>query len=256
MLYQPRNDGILFTFFGISLTSKRRSRSNEIRFTVSNKNKLYRMFGEPTPRNCPVLLRDFKDSKYPFRQEYPDFKDRPRWREFRVSRYDALGVVFHLHEFYAYADKSNKEFDFYNAVSLIDRQSDTDEDIERLRTARTPVVDFWDHLPLNRQAIFCRDALVKYDAMLAIDEKGDVLHTYPHIFVDFDARRGPFAWFFEYLKLGQGYAPYEPMLSDWKRIEIFPKEFPETKIERRGVCMSTDWKEPESFTMSMDNTNF
>ncbi len=41
MLCQPKNDHILFTFFGISLVTRRRSRSTEIRKIVTNKNKLF-----------------------------------------------------------------------------------------------------------------------------------------------------------------------------------------------------------------------
>ena len=58
MLHQPKNDRILFTFFGISLVSRRRSRSTEIRFAVTNKNKLYRIFGDEDPGHRPVMLRD------------------------------------------------------------------------------------------------------------------------------------------------------------------------------------------------------
>ena len=46
MLHLPKNDRILFTFFGISLVSKRRSRATEVRSTISIKNKLFRVVGE------------------------------------------------------------------------------------------------------------------------------------------------------------------------------------------------------------------
>ena len=45
MLHLPKNDRILFTFFGISIVSKNRSRSTEIRFSVNNKNKLISLLG-------------------------------------------------------------------------------------------------------------------------------------------------------------------------------------------------------------------
>src|SRR3990167_10722344 len=49
MLYMPKNDRILFTFFGISFSSKKRSRSSEIRFVVNNKNKLIKILAGGNP---------------------------------------------------------------------------------------------------------------------------------------------------------------------------------------------------------------
>ena len=71
MLHLPKNDRILFTFFGISLVSRRRSRTTEIRATVTIKNKLYKLLGEPSgdiDRN--ILIRDINDTHYPYRGEY------------------------------------------------------------------------------------------------------------------------------------------------------------------------------------------
>ena len=60
MLHFPKNDRILFTFFGVSLVSKRRSRSTEIRFYVNNKNKLYRILGEQVGSHHSILLRNLE----------------------------------------------------------------------------------------------------------------------------------------------------------------------------------------------------
>ena len=57
MLYQPKNDRILFAFFGISLTTRRRSRTTEIRAAVNVKNKLRRVLGD-NPNHKSVLIRD------------------------------------------------------------------------------------------------------------------------------------------------------------------------------------------------------
>src|SRR5580692_11059495 len=49
MLHQPKNDRVLFTFFGISLVSRRRSRATDVRAIVARKNKLMRVFnGQPS----------------------------------------------------------------------------------------------------------------------------------------------------------------------------------------------------------------
>jgi hypothetical protein len=200
MLHLPKNDRILFTFFGISLVSRRRSRATEIRFGINNKNKLYRIFGDQISGHQSVLARDAKDDNYPYKQEYKDFKDRPRWREYIASEYHPLGLIVNVHRHFAYIDLAKKEFDFAPAVSLIFRESDSDKEGKAQNDIRRRVEDFWEHLPRQNQATFCRDGLIRYDEMLVIDDKGDVSHKFPHLFVDFKGPSGPFAGFYEHVE--------------------------------------------------------
>jgi hypothetical protein len=234
MLHLPKNDRILFTFFGVSLVSKRRSRATEIRFVVNNKNKLLRILGDDPGPQERVLLRDSKDDKYPFEHKYADFKDRPRWREYPVAEHHPLGVALHMHEHFAYADIKKKEYDYSDFVCRIHRESESHESREERRGHLERVEEFWDELPQRYQANFCRDGLVHYEDMLVIDDKGDARHKFPHIYVDFDARRGPFAGFLQYVKFGRGSIGADRIygLAGWTRIKIFPKTFPEPKIGR------------------------
>ncbi len=81
MLHLPKNDRILFTFFGLSLTSKRRTRATEVRSLVITKNKLIKLLGTPEHEfNKEILLRDINDEHYPYRREYADFASKPRCR--------------------------------------------------------------------------------------------------------------------------------------------------------------------------------
>ncbi|MGX1317748.1 hypothetical protein AB7M17_001201 [Bradyrhizobium sp. USDA 377] len=120
MLHFPKNDRILFTFFGISLVTRRRSRSTEIRFKVNNKNKLFRVLGEEV-RHSSVLLRDADDEHYPFKSHYKDFDKRPRWKEFEAIHYHPHGLVLKAVERFAYIDLEKKEYDYAEAASLISR---------------------------------------------------------------------------------------------------------------------------------------
>src|ERR1700730_7380427 len=63
MLHWPKNDHVLFTFFGISLANRRKSRATNIRAIVSRKNRLMRTLGEQ-PRHKPILARDTEDIHY------------------------------------------------------------------------------------------------------------------------------------------------------------------------------------------------
>lgn len=238
MLHLPKNDRILFTFFGISLVSKRRSRTTEIRQIVSNKNKLYRILGDGHNFYTSVLLRDMKDSKYPYKSEYKDFDDHPRWREFRAIDYHPAGLIVHLRKHFAYIDTEKKEYDYTESVNLIFRESDSDEDRAKQQEFQTKTENYWENLPHRHQATFFRNGLIRYDEMLVIDDKGDGWHKFPHIFVDFDSRTGPIGGTYEYLQTGEKHI----LLKDYKRVKKFPDSFPEpvtgTIHDDKGITLN------------------
>jgi hypothetical protein len=229
MLHQPKNDRILFTFFGISLVTRRRSRSTEIRFAVNNKNKLFRVLGEQVGHS-PVLLRDANDEHYPYKSNYKDFDKYPRWKEFEAAGYHAYGLVAKKAKRFAYIDREKKEYDYTEHTSLIFRQSDTHEERQEQHKAREIAEDYWDHLPNRHKAHFCENGLVRFDEMLVIDDKGVDPHKFPHIFVEF-SDKGPFAGVFRYLEVSRGYGePQTFDVKDWKRVKIFPATFPEPSV--------------------------
>jgi hypothetical protein len=63
-LYQPKNDHLLFAYFGISLQIRRQKASAAIRRTVSLKRKLRRLIPEDDVET-PVVLRDITYDRYP-----------------------------------------------------------------------------------------------------------------------------------------------------------------------------------------------
>jgi len=239
MLHFPKNDHILFTFFGISLVSRRRSRATEIRQVVVNKNKLYRVFGDDSDFYKSVLLRDSKDLEYPYKGEYKDFEERPRWREYKAIDYHPSGLIVALRKHFAYVDTEKKEYDYTEAVNLIYRESDSQEDRSKQQADRDKIENFWEYLPQRNQATFIRNGLIRYDEMLIIDDKGDEWHKFPHIFVDFDSRMGPFAGSYEYLEKGEN---SHQSLEGYKRVKKFPESFPSPIVgkihEKKGITLS------------------
>jgi hypothetical protein len=232
MLQLPKNDRVLFTFFGISLVSRRRSRSTEIRGRVTNKNKLLRAFGDGAGR-WPVLLRDANDDNYPFEDKYADFDKNPRWKRFEARRLHPHGLIVRQRQWYAYVDIEKMEFDFTERVSLvtpsigIDDINNGDWEVrQREREVRDAVEDFWDHLPNQTKAEYCRNAVLKFEDMLVIDEKGIAPDKCPHIFADFGSGKGPFSSSFEFFEVRRGYgAPEKIPLQGFKRIKVFPDKF-------------------------------
>lgn len=223
MLYQPKNDHILFAFFGISLTSRRRSRTTAIRAAVNVKNKLRRVLGD-NPNHQSVLLRDLQDTHYPYEDEYKDFEKRPRWKEYPVVEFHPLGLIVSVARYYAYIDKQNAEWDFTKAVNNImpvqgHHRRHRDAEKEELGNS---VKDFWQQLPRTQRCTFIYNGLIRFDAIAFIDEKGDTEYECPHLFVEFHGERGPFAGGIQYLEINEHHGE---SLEGLKRIEIFPKRF-------------------------------
>jgi hypothetical protein len=225
MLHLPKNDRILFTFFGISLVSRRRSRTTEIRASVNTKNKLYKVLGDPLARiDKTVLIRDVDDVHYPFDEEYPDFKKRARWIERRVTRHHPNGLLIQNQEYSAYVDKEKKEWDYTDhANSLVfSRSRLSDEELAEHRKRAKEVDDIWNFLPRSKQGTLKVAGFLAYADIALIDPSGDARYNCPHLYAAFSDASGPYSGFFERLSIkGENI-----QLDDaWRRIDFFPKTF-------------------------------
>lgn len=222
MLYLPKNDHILFAYFGISLVSRRRSRVTEVRAAVGAKNKLMRVLGEH-PQHKSLLLRDLKDSFYPYEEDCPDFARQPRWKSYEAIEFHPLGLVVAVGQYYAFRDKKKATWDFTDVVNVV-RTGGEEARQERKQNEELAlrVKGFWEMLPRSNQAMLVKNGLVRFDAIALVDDRGDSENDYPHIFVDFHPVRGPFHGLFEYLKVGERQVSH---LDELTRITIFPEAF-------------------------------
>lgn len=228
MLHLPKNDRILFTFFGISLVSKRRIRTTEIRSAVSIKNKLFRTIGESHQIFQPfILVRDLKDTNYPFKSKYSDFKTYPRWREYTAYSHHPLGLWCHSHKYLAYIDTEKKEWDFFEEIDLVVRQVEDDDNHQKDSKNRALANDVWDFLPRKNKGYFVIDCLIKYADIAIIDDKGDVCYNFPHIYVDYVGTMGPFAGRKDILKVNNKEID---LTEDYKRVNVFTKKSEEEKF--------------------------
>ena len=228
MLYQPKNDRVLFAFFGISLVSRKRSRLTEVRNTINNKNKLFRLLGSPSNQlSGHVLLRDTADEAYPDKEAYADFETKPRWEEYPAAAHHTEGLRLHVRKFYAYINHEKKEWDFTHAADLVARrfrEAEDDKEREKRTEISDRVRDFWEHLPLEHQAKFAIDGLLKYADIDLIDKEGDSNYSMPHLYVGFVQDGRPFAGYWNSLLIHDERQAVQ--LSEYKRVAFFPKEFP------------------------------
>lgn len=247
MLYLPKNDRILFTFFGLSFERQKRSKTSEIKFLLNNKNKLFRILDgqEYNDMRKSVLVRDYNADKYPYESEYKDFDKKPRWKEYVAYRYHPLGLWVHIGEYYAYIDESKREFDFIKSADLLYREGDV-----RLRcnsddnTKRDMAEDTWAHLPLRNQVKLNIDGIIFYQDMLVIDDKGDSLYNFPHLFLDYKKYDGPFGGF-RYL-LGKGNdleGCIDAHQEKYKKVSFFPQQLKKIKFRKIYKDKYVDWDE-------------
>ena len=136
-----------------------------------------------------------------------------------------LGLIVSVARHYAYLDKIKGEWDFTKAVNNIVHPQGRhrglrDADNEELRNA---VKGFWEQLPRNNQFILVHNGFVSFDSIAFIDDKGDVIYDYPHLYIDFHDENDPFSGRFSYLERNEH---SHESLDELKQASIFPEKFP------------------------------
>jgi len=227
MLHLPKNDRVLFTFFGISLVTRRKSRRQDVSATVARKNKLIRVFGEH-PSHRPVLVRDLNDTSYPDDSSDKDSDARPRWRAYRAIELHPRGLVLSVNEYFAYRDASRNEWDMTKIVDLARQDGEQERELRRANgDLRDKVEAFWHFIPRAHRVHLVRNGLIRFQDIEVIDEQGDSEFKFPHLFVEFHEGRGPFFGFGEFLRVNE---QRRESLDGLNRVEYFPPIFGAPRI--------------------------
>lgn len=220
-LFQPKNDHLLFAYFGISLTIRRRSKKSELGQLLATKRKAHRALGGKL--HSHLLLRDVNDQNYPTPPD--NHKARPLWVTAQFREFHARGLIFVVNRFFAYLSHDPLEWDA--ALSLNDAPArDSWNEGNGGHARRSAIFDFWNTLPRENQSWFEVLALVPYDQIIAIDELGDNYHQEPHVYVEFNGDTGPFAGYAKNISSGGQWDKFEfspESLSD-RRVAKFPAE--------------------------------
>ncbi|MEK7447394.1 MAG: hypothetical protein AAB632_01145 [Patescibacteria group bacterium] len=227
MVYMPKNDQILFTFFGTSLAVRRRSLTSEVKSSIIMKNRMMRIMGENHSVHGSVLVRDIKDREYPYTGEYEEKGQKPRWEEYQASQQHPLGLIVHIRKFYAYIDEEKKTFDFSEYVDLSfkpisnQRNGYSDEDSVK----KEKIADFCRYLPRKNRAELYINGIIYYKDILILDPEGDFHFKCPHIFLDLDPKMRLPIRIIESFKAGDE----EIDIDEYKRVKVFPTNFPSPK---------------------------
>jgi len=237
LLFQPKNDRLLFAYFGISLQPRRRSLFTALRSDITKKKQLSALIGDDNQRQGRlVLLRDPTDERYPEKPKTTE--PPPRWLLCRALHLRLPGhLVVLVHEFLAAVSEDRQQWDaiFGYDVMMNTAQGELssghawgiDDEWNRDRTAH----DFWNEYidELNRAYLKIL-RWVPLDRILALDALGDGYFPVPHILVEFADTTGPFtALENRWLQSTQdhmGQLDIDP--GEKNRAKIFPKPLPAT----------------------------
>lgn len=227
-LFRPENDHLLFAYFGVSLTIRRRSQRADLRARLVMKRKANRMLKDQS--HTFLLLRSPDTTGYPYTGDLADFKKNPLWmvRQYRGVSHE--GLKFCVERYFAYLSDDGKSWDAAMAVN--DARSSTHDDPwlgeDRQDEKRQTIYEFWNKIPEANRAWLEVAGLVPFDDILDIDDLGDECVQAPHVYTPFTpGRRGPFKGFIaevETIGRWDRRSFYPDTMTDG-RIAYFPVEF-------------------------------
>lgn len=235
LLFQPKNDRLLFAYFGIALQPKRRSLSTTLRSEITKKKQLTALIGEEEQRTGKlVLMRDPTDERYPYQ---PKPSEAPaRWVLCRALTVRKPGHLIVLqHEHLAATSVDGKQWDaildydtmLYMAEGEL-RAAHAWSIEDRSYSDRSPYVFWNEYIDESQRAFLKVRRAVPLDRVLALDPLGDGFFPVPHILVDFVEKTGPFTVAryrsLERVQFMGGQIDIDVDASN--RVRIFPKPLP------------------------------
>jgi hypothetical protein len=234
MLFQPKNDRLLFAYFGIALQPRRRTATTALRSQIAKRKQLSNLLGDAADgEGVLVLLRDPTDDRYPFK---PVNEAPARWFLCRAVSIKKPGHLMVLqHQYFAAVNMDSNhwdavfDFDFMLWQAQSELESKHAWTLEgRPKRGATPH-SFWnEYIDEPRRAFLKIHRAIPLDRILAIDPLGDGPYPVPHLLVEFADTSGPFLprKFVWLVKSNRMSAPINLEASDESHVEIFPKPLP------------------------------
>ncbi|MET4143119.1 hypothetical protein [Pedobacter sp. UYP1] len=236
LLLLPKNDRILFTFFGISLVTKRQSKTAELRSRITVKNKLIGLLGSNAIFHNDVLIRDLNDEFYPFDELNPDFSNKPGWKKYTAFEHHPLGIWCHVHEYFGYIDLEKKEYDYVAIHDFVIDNDQNDELTTKRHQLQMSIRKHWELLPKHKQVHIKTEGLLKFEDIVLIDPKGDTKYEIPHLFIDYQGKTSPFYRLVDVVDL----LSEELVLKDFRRIKYFKDQFEKLEIGKIHTDLNID----------------
>jgi hypothetical protein len=207
MLFRPENDGLLFGYFGISLTAKRRSRLQDLRHDIAIKRKLVRLLEmkdmEHPIKYTDMLVRDIEDTHYPRHDEVPGFDalDCPPWHVVIPEAFHHKGLVVARWRYPAWVRKDGSwdmleehRFSAGNMMGSDYRRQLAEAFGLEDKEWRHPYAEIMERVPMEEHHVLSEAWLLPLSSILLIDDLGEETYAGPHLFCAFNnGEQGPYA---------------------------------------------------------------
>lgn len=244
-LFQPKNDNLLFAYFGISLQIRRQNVATRLRRITTLKRKLRKLAGENSWLGTPLIIRDPSDERYPQIDQRAWNRGEYLWEPRYSQGLGVTGLRILLRNFYAYYDPESGEWDFatgfdytypFEAEELWPTPSRRDH-------KAAEIVDAWSQMPTRYQHFFKIVGGLPYTEMLEIDEVGDVFCPLPTIFCNFISGEPPFGDRTAVILEPSGGYVHPVTWRPEKHVKVFPEEL-------RNLSWENDWTERNRIRLS------
>ena len=238
-LYQPKNDHLLFAYFGISLQIRRQKLASSIRRTISLKRKLSRLI-TGSFLGKPVILRDISDERYPDTEGKGLLDGRFLWRPCYATRIGHNGLRITVRRHFAYYSYRTEEWDFASGFNFATPNGpenpwyDAEGENESGEDGASELRRFWLSLPPGCRQHVLFDAHLSYDSIIEIDDVGDDVAAVPTIFVNFQDAKAPLSELCEITfhpgekSMGYTNTPFHPK----GHVRVFPDPFRDLRWEQ------------------------
>lgn len=200
MLFQPKNDYLLFAYLGVSLQIQKRSLKTKIRSFISIRRKIRSKINP----NTDVLILDAADTRYPYLDENEKLprKMRGRWRVWTLKEVSHDGIIIDVNKYLAYAYDDKIHWDSNEKIKQRHTWSHEDpwdgKDTARLDDEKENILNEWRKLPDSQKAWHHIEGKIPYESILDIDEIGDDFFKGPIIYTsEWHREKGPFIGFAE-----------------------------------------------------------
>jgi len=239
MLFLPKNDHLLFAYFGISHRIRRRSIKTLTRARLATKRRLAKVFDGILGEGFHmVMVRDPADDTYPWVGDPREFMANPLWRYWELQSHNPPDhVAFVTARYHAFMNWESLEWDIWEHYDAafrpfpeifgIDRELFDPGDLSTLLDAFVAL-----RIPEENRAWVFELRPIHYDRILAVDDIGDVYNDAPHLLVDYLDGVGPFeprkARFIEDRR---SYSSRHISQEEGTRIRYFPEKLPDLREE-------------------------
>ena len=168
MLYQEKNDSILFTFFGYSIHLKQKNEVSSIRKMITIKGKLKSLIdGSDKKAGEGIVIKEIDDDGYlRSREDYFYIKEN----------FFHNGILVVLGRYHAYVDSEKMEFDYDEKNKFYKPYNPRIENNKNIRSDDIEV-------PKDKVGFVEIFGLLPYDSILEIDKYGNYESDYKPIVI-------------------------------------------------------------------------